>query len=332
MPSLRSRVFRLVVRFVMAPNFKADSPVQKQRIALENLAKLSILPTRTKVQHVRVADVPADWISVGTTPEDCVVLYLHGGAYSIGSPRTHRDIAARISKATGIRVLSIDYRLAPEHPHPAAVQDAVKAYRWLLENGFAAQKIVIAGDSAGGGLAIAALVSLRDAGVPLPAAAVCLSPWTDLQGTGESMTTHVEADPFLTPEWLQSMAQHYVADGDSRLSLISPVHADLHGLPPMLVQVGSDEILLSDATRLAERARDAGVKTTLEVWGNMWHVWHFFSGQMPEGKRAMTGVGRFVRSRLGNAGPAAAVVSDEAMSSRITPTSATGCKLNDSSD
>ena len=282
----------------MSPKFNVTSTVEEQRRAFENLAKLSILPSRTDVQPVHVGDVPAEWISVGNTSEEGAVLYLHGGAYTIGSPRTHRDIAARISKAAGVRTLLIDYRLAPEHPHPAAVQDVVAAYRWMLEYGLSPHNIAIAGDSAGGGLAIAALVSLRDAGQPLPAAAVCLSPWTDLQGTGESMTTHIDADPFLTPEWLQLMAKHYVANNDPRMPLISPIHADLHDLPPVLIQVGSDEILLSDSMRLAESARQAGVKTTLDVWEGMWHVWHFFAGQMPEGKRAMRIVGTYIRSHL----------------------------------
>ncbi len=282
----------------MSPKFNLTSTVEEQRRAFENLAKLSILPSRTDVQPVHVGDVPAEWISVGTTSEEGAVLYLHGGAYTIGSPRTHRDIAARISKAAGVRTLLIDYRLAPEHPHPAAVQDVVAAYRWMLEYGLSPHNIAIAGDSAGGGLAIAALVSLRDTGEPLPAAAVCLSPWTDLQGTGESMTTHIDADPFLSPEWLQLMAKHYVANNDPRMPLISPIHADLHDLPPVLIQVGSDEILLSDSMRLAESARQAGVKTTLDVWEGMWHVWHFFAGQMPEGKRAMKIVGTYIRSHL----------------------------------
>jgi len=296
--SLRSRVFRFFVRYWMSPKFNVSSTVHEQRRAFENLAKLSLLPRNTNVQTVFVGDLPAEWISVGTTSDESAILYLHGGAYNIGSPRTHRDIAARISKAAEARTLVIDYRLAPEHAHPAALQDVVMAYRWLLKNGLSPQNIVIAGDSAGGGLAIAALVSLRDAGEPLPAAAVCLSPWTDLQGTGESMTTHVHADPFLTPEWLQFMARHFVADNDPRMPSISPIYADLHNLPPILIQVGSDEILLSDSIRLAECARQAGVDSTLDVWENMWHVWHFFAGQLPEGRRAVNKVGEYIRGHL----------------------------------
>jgi len=178
------------------------------------------------------------------------------------------------------------------------------AYRWPFKSGFPPRNIVIAGDSAGGGFAIASVISLRDTGETLPAAAVCLSPWTDLQGTGVSMTTHAQAESFLSPERLRFMAKHYVADKDPRMPLISPVYADLRELPPIMIQVGSDEILLRDAVLLAERACQAGVDTTLDVWENMWHVWHFFSRQMPEGRRAMNEVGQYVRSHLGKASSA----------------------------
>lgn len=237
----------------------------------------------------------AEWISVGKTLEECTVLYLHGGAYNIGSLNTHRDLAAQISKASKIKTLLIDYRLAPEHIHPAAVEDVVIAYRWLINNGFSPKNIVIAGDSAGGGLTIAALVSLRDAYEPLPAATVCLSAWTDLELTGESITTHVHADPFLNPDWLRFMAQHYVANHDPHTPLISPIYADLSGLPPMFIQVGSDEILLSDSTRLAQHAHMSGVDTKLEIWEKMWH---FFAGKIPEGNRAINKVGEFIQNHI----------------------------------
>jgi acetyl esterase/lipase len=210
----------------MSPKFNTTSTVQKQRKALERFAKFSILPGKTKIQPLQIRKIAAEWISVGDTPEDCVILYLHGGAYSIGSLNTHRELAARISKASKVKTLLIDYRLAPEHPYPAAVEDAVFAYRWLLKNGFSSNNIVIAGDSAGGGLVIAALVKLRDLDESLPAAAICLSAWTDLQLTGESMKTHIQKDLFLTPDWLQYMAKHYVTNNDFSLPLISPVYAD----------------------------------------------------------------------------------------------------------
>jgi epsilon-lactone hydrolase len=298
MLSLRSRLFRLVVKNLMSPKFNTVNTVQEQRKALEGFAKLSILPSKTNIQPIQIDKLASEFISVGDTPDDCVVLYLHGGAYNIGSLNTHRDLAARISKASKIKTLLVDYRLAPEHPHPAAVEDAVLAYRWLLKNGIPSNNIVIAGDSSGGGLAIAALVMLRESGDELPAAAVCLSPWTDLEGRGESIKTHINTDPFLTPEWLHLMAKNYISHTDPRMPLVSPIYADLNNLPPLLIQVGSEEILLSDSVRLAERARESGVDTTLDIWDNMWHVWHFFAGQMPEGNKAVIKVGQFIRLHL----------------------------------
>lgn len=303
MPSLRSHLARLIVKYWMSPKFNATSPVQKQRIALESFAKLSLLPRKTRIEHLSVGSLKAEWISVGNTFEDCAILYLHGGAYNIGSLNTHRELAARISKASNASALLVDYRLAPEHAHPAAVDDVVMAYHWLTNNGYAPENIAIAGDSSGGGLAVASLVSLRDLGAQLPAAVVCISPWTDLAMTGESLKTKIDADPFITPAWLQSMARHYVADSDSRTPLISPIYADLHALPPMFVQVGSDEILLSDSTRLAERARDAGVDTTLDICQGMWHVWHFFAGKVPESNHAVNDAGRFIRKNLSQPRP-----------------------------
>jgi monoterpene epsilon-lactone hydrolase len=298
MRSLRSRIFRLVVKYWMSPKFNTSSTVQKQRKALERFAKFSILPGKTKIQALQIGKIAAEWISVGDTPEDCVILYLHGGDYCIGSLNTHRELAARISKASKIKTLLIDYRLAPEHPYPAAIEDVVIAYQWLLKNGFSSNNIVIAGDSAGGGLVIAALVKLRDLGESLPAAAICLSAWTDLQSTGESMKTHFQKDPFLTPEWLKFMAKHYAANSDFKTPLISPIYAGLALLPPLLIQVGSDEILLSDSIRLADRAREAGLDTTLKVWNNMWHVWHFFAGKMPEANRALNHIGSFIHKHF----------------------------------
>ncbi|UCE24175.1 MAG: alpha/beta hydrolase [Candidatus Zixiibacteriota bacterium] len=298
MRSLRSRLFRSIVKYWMSPKFNTHATVQQQRKALEGFAKLSLVPAKTEVQTVSIGNMSAEWISVGDTLEGCAVLYLHGGAYNIGSLNTHREIAARISKASKMTTLLIDYRLAPEHAHPAAVEDVAAAYRWLLGNGYSPENVVIAGDSAGGGLAIAALVYLRDAGEQLPAAAVCLSAWTDLQGTGPSMTTHTHADPFLTPEWLEIMAKSYAVDNDRRSPLISPLYAELSQLPPLLIQVGGDEILLSDSTRLADRAREAGVDVTLDVWEGMWHVWHFFAGQMPEARQAMSEVGKFIYKHI----------------------------------
>jgi acetyl esterase/lipase len=192
-------------------------------------------------------------------------------------------------------VLLIDYRLAPEHPHPAAVEDSTRAYRWLLETGSNPKRMAIAGDSAGGGLTVATLVALRDAGVPLPAAAVCLSPWVDLEGIGESMTTKAAVDPMVQREPLLRMASMYLAGQDPRTPLAAPLYADLRGLPPLLIQVGTAETLLDDSVRLAERARAAGVQVTLEPWEDMIHVWQAFAAMLPEGQQAIERIGEFLR-------------------------------------
>jgi monoterpene epsilon-lactone hydrolase len=301
MRSFRSRLCRMMVTSVLAPKFKPGISVDRQREALDKFARRAILPAGTRTEHVNADGVTGEWISVNETVRTSAILYLHGGAYNMGSARTHRELAARISKAAGARSLLINYRLAPEYPYPAALEDAVTAYRWLLKNGYSPDKIVIAGDSAGGGLTIATLLVLRDSGIPLPSAAVCLSPWANLEEPEESMSTGVGTDPFVSPDWLESMAHNYVADCDPHLPLISPVHADFRGLPPILIQVGSDETLLSDSTRLAGQGRKAGVKVTLDVWENMWHVWHMFAAIMPEAKRAVNEVGEFVKTHIGSA-------------------------------
>ena len=199
----------------------------------------------------------------------------------------------------GCRALVIDYRLAPEHPFPAALEDTIAAYRWLLEQGISHSRIVLVGFSAGGGLALSTLVSLRDAHVPLPAGAVLISPWTDLAGTGESVVTRAEADPWLTDEMNQYHAALYANGKDLRHPLISPLYADMQGLPPLLIHVGSDEIMLDDSRRVAERAKAAGVEVTLEVWEGLWHVFHAFAYRLAEGKEAIEKIGQFIRKRLG---------------------------------
>jgi acetyl esterase/lipase len=222
---------------------------------------------------------------------------LHGGGYVIGSINTHRAMIARIARASNARALAIDYRLAPEHPFPAAVDDATAAYKWLLAEGYEPGKIVIAGDSAGGGLTLAALVALRDSGVPMPAGAVPISPWTDLEGTGESVRSRAAKDPMVTPGNLAESAKQYYGAHDPRDPLVSPLHANFRGLPPMLIHVGDAEILLDDATRVAERAKLAGVKVELEVWDDMIHVWHVFAKLLPEGQQAIDKIGKFVIAR-----------------------------------
>lgn len=246
---------------------------------------------------VDAGGVSAEWSVAAGVDEAKVVLYVHGGGYVMGSAGSHRDMTGRLSKAAGARVLSLNYRLAPEHPFPAPVDDAVAAYRWLLAQGISPGNIAVAGDSAGGGLAIATLLSLRDAGEPLPAAGIGISPWVDMEGTGESMTTRAAVDPVVQKEGLLGMAKLYLGDADPKSPLAAPLHADLGGLPPLLLQVGDAETLLDDSTRLAEKARAAGVDVTLKVWDEMPHVWHLFAPILPEGRQAIDEIGSFFQTR-----------------------------------
>jgi acetyl esterase/lipase len=267
------------------------------RANMERMVGLMPPAADVATEPVTVNGVPAEWVSAPDVDPGRVVLYLHGGAYVIGSVNTHRDLAGRISRASGGRVLNVDYRLAPEHPHPAAVDDATAAYRWLLARGQAPSRLAVAGDSAGGGLTVATLVALRDAGTPMPAAGVCLSPWVDLEGTGDSMTACSELDPMVQKEHLVRMAKLYLGDLDARTPLAAPLYADLSGLPPLLIQVGTAETLLDDSQRIAERARKASVDVTLEVWDDMIHVFQAFAPILPEGQQAIDKIGEYLRAR-----------------------------------
>jgi len=277
---------------------KPAKTTQEMRANFEELGTNTPIPADIRQEKVSAGGVPAEWISAPNASADRAVLYLHGGGYVIGSINTHRDLMARISRASGFRVLGIDYRLAPEHPFPAAVEDAVVAYRWLLAQGLQASHIAVAGDSAGGGLTVATLVAIRDAKLATPGAGVCLSPWVDLEGIGESMTTKASVDPVVQKEGLIGMAAAYLGGKDPRTPLAAPLYADLKGLPPLLIQVGEAETLLDDSNRLADRAKAAGVKVTLEPWQEMIHVWQMFAPFLPEGQEAIEGIGKYLRATI----------------------------------
>lgn len=298
MPSqeLQSLIAMLRARPLAGP----ETPIEEIRAGFEAMAAMNPLPPDVRTEPVEAGGVRAEWVIPPGAAEDRVLLYLHGGGYVIGSINTHRELVARIARAAGVRGLALDYRLAPEHPFPAAVEDATAAYAWLLEQGYAPEKVVIAGDSAGGGLTLATLVSARDRGLPMPAAAVCLSPWVDLEGIGESMTERADLDPLVQREALRRMASLYLAGADPRTPLAAPLYADLRGLPPLLIQVGTWETLYDDATRIAERARAAGVPVVLEPWEEMIHVWQLFSN-VPEAREATERIGGFIRERLATA-------------------------------
>ena len=281
-----------------APPVPQDMDTAARRERMEELSLASVLPDGVRATSVEAGGVPSEWVEATGRPARGTILYLHGGGYTIGSVRTHRAHAGRLVLATGARALVVDYRLGPEHPFPAAVDDAVAAYRWLVRGGTAPERIIVAGDSAGGGLTVATLVALRDAGDPLPAGGVCISPWADLECTGESMTSRAASDPMVQRGPLLDMAAQYLAGQDPRMPLASPIHADLRGLPPLLIHVGTAETLLDDATRLADRARAAGVAVDIEVWDDMIHVWHCFAPHLPEADEAIAGIGAWVRKRL----------------------------------
>ena len=280
------------------PNLRG-APIEQRRAAFEAVTTFFPVPQDVKAEPVDAGGIAAEWIAAPGADASRVIYYLHGGGYAIGSINTHRQMISHLSRAAGARALAIDYRLSPEHPFPGAVEDATTAYRWLLSTGVDSARIVIAGDSAGGGLTVATLVSLRDAGHPLPAAAVCLSPWVDMEGIGDSMTTRAEADPMINREDVLVGAQAYLNGAHPRTPLAAPLYADLSGLPPLLIHVGTAEVLLDDSTRLAERARSAGVDVTLEAWDDMIHVFQFFASTLPEAQQAIDRIGQFMRERTG---------------------------------
>jgi phosphinothricin tripeptide acetyl hydrolase len=289
---------KIVVEMLRSAPAVAGADVLAMRKNMEAAVAALPRPDGVAITPVDAGGVPAEWTVAEGARDDVAIVYFHGGGYVMGSLDTHRGHCARISRAARARVLSVDYRLGPEHPHPAAVEDAVAAVRFARASGFAPARTAVAGDSAGGGLTLATLVALRDAGDPLPAAGLCISPWTDLALAGDSIATKADEDPMVRAADLQRMADAYLAGRDAKTPLASPLYADLAGLPPLLLQVGSAEILLDDAVRAAERARSAGVEATLRVWPEMIHVWHAFADLLPEGREAVDELAAFFEARL----------------------------------
>jgi monoterpene epsilon-lactone hydrolase len=250
------------------------------------------------VEKVSAHGVPAEWAGEQDANTNRAVLYFHGGGYVIGSLDSHRHLTSEIARDLGCRTLALHYRLAPEHPFPAPVEDAVAGYRYLLAQGIAPSNIALAGDSAGGGLVVAALVAIRDAGLAQPACGWCISPWVDMEGIGASMTGQAGADPIVQKEPLLEMSALYLNGADPRSPLAAPIYADLRGIAPLYIQVGAAETLLDDATRLASVAGAADVPVTLEVWPEMPHVWHLFHPHLAAGRRAITAGARYLRAAM----------------------------------
>lgn len=265
--------------------------IEESREGFDAMLSLFPPPEDAQIEEIKIEHMDADWVSVPESREDRVLLYLHGGGYVIGNNVGYRDFGARLARAGRCRTLVINYRLAPENPFPAAVDDATMAYRWLLEQGIDASNIAIAGDSAGGGLTFATLVALRDAGVALPASAATYSPWVDLEGVGESAQPGAVDDPMIAVDGLQDMGRHYAAD-DLRNPLAAPLYANLSGLPPVIVFVGTREILRDDSVRIVDNARAAGVDAELHIEEGLIHVWPIFNG-VPEAEVTVAQTGAF---------------------------------------
>ncbi|HEY33677.1 MAG TPA: alpha/beta hydrolase [Dehalococcoidia bacterium] len=291
-----SKELEKVLELMRSRPVQPNLTIQEQRAQTEAMLRFPVADD-VRCEEVNAGGVPGEWITTPEAKADWVIYYLHGGGYVMCSVNTHREMISRISRATGARALGINYRLAPEDPFPAAVLDAVAGYKWLLSSGIEPGRIVVAGDSAGGGLTVAALVALRDADVPLPAAGICISPWADMECTGVAKLAGREGG--IEYEGILKMAKTYVGEAPLRTPLASPIHADLTGLPSLLIQVGGAEELIEDSILLEARAKECGVDVTLETWEDMFHVWHMYAPMLPEGQQAIDRIRDFVREKMG---------------------------------
>jgi acetyl esterase/lipase len=281
--------------------FPAGDDVSEQRRLLRELLSAQPLPAEITVTRAVLGGVPVGEITVDGVEPRYVVLYFHSGVYVMGDAFLAADLASQVGRRTRAKAISVDYRLAPEHPYPAAVDDALAAYQALLHNGTAPSDIVVAGESAGGGLAIATLINARDHGLPLPAAAFVMSPYADLTLAGTTMETKREADPLLSPEALQARVTDYTSGQDAALGLISPIFADLSGLPPLIIQAGTYEVLLDDAVRLARQAATADVQVTLDITPQVPHVFQAYHPILDEATAALDRAGQLLSAHLADA-------------------------------
>lgn len=312
MPSLRSRFAQFFVRLRIRHLLRAGASVQKVRRRTNYLATFGWRHYLVRTEFMQIGGMPAACFRPRRGPVRGSILFLHGGGYCFGSIKMYRDLAARLAEAASARVVVPEYRLSPEHRFPAALEDAAAAWQWMLDQGAMPETSAVMGDSAGGGLSLALVLSLRDADRPLPACLVCLSPWTDLACTGETLESLAAVDPMLPPDGIRECAARYCNGHDPRDPRVSPLYGDLQGLPPLLIHVGSNEVLLADSRRFADKARAAGVDATIEVWEAMWHVWHLFAWLVPEGKRAIRDAGAFIQRHWRQAPTAVHPVSPDA--------------------
>lgn len=294
-----SAAYRRLVKGLFRNKYPDEDAPEPYRRALEATARLFTIPENLELRADTIAGVPAEWIEPANARPDALLLYLHGGGYYMGGIESYRHYVTRFAQITALRTVHIDYRLAPEHPFPAAIEDATAVFNALAKNTLPADRIVIAGDSAGGGLTLTTLLALRDAGAALPKAAAAIAPWTDLTFSGASTETHRERDPVLGRMQTRSHPAWYAGETPRDHPLVSPLFADLAGLPPLLIHVGTEDILLDDATRFADRAKAHGTAADLEIWDGMIHVWHYYAEWIPEGRDAIRRIGEFFAGHLG---------------------------------
>ncbi|WP_420588567.1 alpha/beta hydrolase [Bacterioplanoides sp.] len=290
MASLMARITGTLIQKLVQPTFQPDYPIARQRKRLDFLQKFAPMPLGVEKIEITLAGIPAWRLTPLAASKGKQLLYLHGGGYVSGSPQSHGDMVARIAKQTGLTTTLIDYRLAPENVFPAAVDDALIAYKELIKDG----SVVIAGDSAGGGLSLAVTQAIRDAELPMPDALVLFSPWIDLNCSGESFSERAEREKLLTPDWVSQMAPKYAGEAGLTHPQVSPLNADFKDFPPTLIQVGSEEILYSDSIRLQEKMAAANVSVVLSEYPEMWHVFQLHAGYMPEAKQALKEFAAFI--------------------------------------
>lgn len=300
MASIRAKLIRNISGFLVRRVDVANPDFEKMRGRWKYIAKLMPTARGVHVASDNINDRYAEWLTPDNARPEKLLLYWHGGGYVMGGCDMHRQFVSHVARAARIRTLLPEYRLAPEHKFPAAIEDAVGIYRALLDAGTKPRDIVFAGDSAGGGLAVATMLALRDAGVELPCAAVLLSPFLDATGGGESMSTRAQQDPWFRAADVAIVADYYCEPQQRSAALVSPVFADVQDLPPIYIQVGNDEILLSDSERFAALCAEAGVDVSLDVWPDMWHVFQMFVGKMPEAHAAIQKIADYIESRFSN--------------------------------
>jgi len=297
--SLQLSLLNLLLRWQVKRRFRKNPDVNLLRPLMQQMeARNARLPADIKVEDITLGGVPTEKLTAPGTDESRAFFYIHGGGFVAGSPRTHRPLTSRLARQVGVPVYSVDYRLAPEHRFPAGLDDCVAAYRGLLEKGIAPSSIIVGGDSAGGNLTLALALRLKAEGVPLPAALVCLSPATDMTGSGASRHENAEADSLFVSEMFDSLKPAYYGDGDDRNPFLSPLFGDVSGFPPVFFQVGETEMLRDDSTRMAASLKAAGTETVLEVWPKVWHVWQLNAHMLPEGREAIDHIARFAKQHL----------------------------------